>query len=258
MENKQNDYALFLAMLTSPAFIVQNGKVTQVNNQAKQMVIYPGDDIAPMLKDNPTLLETMDESTVSFTLTIEIFRCNAIITKLSDGFLFTIDDQVSSEVKALFLMVKQLRPSFARLQSLGLKHKELVPPDIRREMFRINRIFVNATNARRYSFKDAQFMQERDLCSVVDCTLEECAALLKEGGIELKYTIPKEAIHTLCDNLMIEQAVYNLICNAAQYADEGEAIEVELSRNDNIAQLTVARISPAPFVQICSAALLMS
>lgn len=249
MENKQNDYALFLTMLNSPAFIVQNGKVTYVNSQADQMAIIPGDPIAPMLKDDPNILETMEETSISFTLTVEIFRCAATITKLSDGFLFTVTDHVSDEVKALFLVLQQLYPSFARIEATVSDHPEVIPSNIRREFYRIKRIFMNIKNARRYSFKDAHFLQVRDFCSVIDCTLEECAEVLKEAGIELKYKIPKEPIEGMCDNLMLEQAVYNLICNAVQYSDKGEPVEVELTRNGGFVQLTVTshskELSPA-------------
>ena len=208
MNNKYNDHALLLELLPYPAFIAQDGKITHCNNYARQMVITPGDEIAPMLGENLEQFNTLQDGSINMDLTVDVFTCPAVITKLSEGHLFTMPGNVTPELKGMCQLSTHLRLHISRLFSFVQQHGDAVDDDVHRELHRINRIFNNVFNARAFAEKDNCYLQERDLRSIVGAVLDECVALLDEADIELKHDLFPDPIYTVCDVQMIKQALY--------------------------------------------------
>ncbi len=241
MENINNDYLLLLEMISSPAFIVQGDVIIHCNRGARQMVINPGDEIAPLLGDNLKAFKEFEGGCLSVPLTLDVFTRPANITKLSDAYLFSVEEAyVPTELKAMSLLSDKLRVPVSGLLMYARQNKETMREDIYRELYRITRMINNIANARQYASDDGTFHQERDLCSVVEEILEECATLLSEADITLKYELPAKPIYTVCDNQMLRQAIYNMIDNAVHNCPADEPIEVTLSQCDRFARLTVA------------------
>ena len=241
MKNRHEDYKIMLELINAPAFVVCGETIVKANSLANALMIYDDAPIAPLLGKHYEQFMAFRASSMRLELQLEPFTRRATITSLSDGYLFTLDSEnVTAELKAMSAMSNQLSTSLTGLIAYAQRNKETMDTDLYREVCRINRMLNNIKNARLYAEEDDTFHHERNICSVVEEILEECAALLKEAGIPLRYELPAKAVYTLCDGEMLRQALYNLIDNAALHTPAGEGIEVTLSKSNNVVCITVA------------------
>ncbi len=77
------------------------------------------------------------------------------------------------------------------------------------------------------------------LAEVLERTVETARALMDEHQHSLTLTLPPETVHLEADPARIEQAVLNLLTNAAKYTDAGGAVTVSAAREGDLAVIRV-------------------
>lgn len=83
-----------------------------------------------------------------------------------------------------------------------------------------------------------------DLCGLVADTVELFGPVIEDAGQTLKITLPKDPLILPSHELLLRQALGNLLFNASRYAGEGAVVEVELSASPEVVELVVADSGP--------------
>lgn len=235
-----SDYSQMLNMIPAPAFTVQNGVIACCNLQAQQLLIEPGKPVHPLLVTGAEDYAALTSGCLYLDVKLRDTVWGANITRLSEQDLFCLEQTgVTPELKAMSLLCSQLRIPFANLMLSTTRSPEGASGEILRELDRITRIFNNVSNAHRFVLDDGYYRQERNICSVLEELLHECAELLQQAQIKLNYTLPKRDIFTVLDHQMLRQAVYNLLDNAARNTAPGGQIDAALTANGTNLRLSV-------------------
>ena len=85
---------------------------------------------------------------------------------------------------------------------------------------------------------------ELDLNALVADTAELFGPVLEDAGQTLKVTLPDEPLVLPAHELLLRQALGNLLFNASRYAGEGASVEVSLSAAPDLVELVVADSGP--------------
>lgn len=234
------DYNQMINIIPDPAFIVQNGSVVCCNQAAAQLLLEPGTAVAPMLKTGAEEYAQFSYGQLYLDLTIQGVTWGASITKLSEGDLFCLEQVgVTPELKAMSLLCSQLRIPLSDLTITATKSAANPSGELLQGLDRINCILCNVSNAHRFELDDGSHRQARNICSVLNELLQECRDLLAQANINLVYELPSNDIFTEIDMQMLQQAMYNLLSNAAKHTKPGGTINVTLIRQEKQLLLTV-------------------
>lgn len=234
METQNKDLPL-LELLLRPAFYVEQGKITLVNQAAGAYLLSPGDEIAPLLATGCDEYASFTEGCLYLSLSIGSQTVDATIISTGKQQLFVLEqDTALAELRALALAARELRnPLTGMLSTAG----QLLPPQadpvqvaqFNRRTHQIMRIVSNMSDAVYYCESTAGRMEYVQICAFLEELLHKGREQLLQANIHLDYHLPGKPIYTLADTEKLERSVYNLISNAAKHTAPGGHIDVQLS-----------------------------
>ena len=110
----------------------------------------------------------------------------------------------------------------------------------RRQTDQLGRIVDDLLDVARITHGRVPLRKERvALAEILRRTVDGARALMDERGHSLTLTVPAEAIHLEADAARVEQAVANLLTNAAKYTDPGGTVTVTAERDGEDAVVRV-------------------
>ena len=237
-----------LEMIDRPAFVVQNGIITDYNQIAKNRQIALGTPIAELLQAHADAYGNYQGGILYLTLHIGYISCGATVIRQEDGDVFLMDrDADQAQLQALALAAQQLRVPlsnvmtvadclFPELQEEPQKEKA---SQMYRALFQLMRLITNMADAERYTGLDAPTFENTELCSFFREITEKAHASLAQTKVSLQFSCPETPIFTIMDRERMERAVYNLISNAVKFSHPGDLVTVRLTKTGKRVSLTI-------------------
>ncbi|MBR6206036.1 MAG: HAMP domain-containing histidine kinase [Oscillospiraceae bacterium] len=114
------------------------------------------------------------------------------------------------------------------------------------ETHRLSRLVRSMLDVSSLSAKDPEIIRSQsfDLTDVICQTLLSLEKRILERDLDVDADLPEEPIHALGDRDAITQVVYNLLDNAAKFADPGTVIRISLWKRNDRAYVSVADRGP--------------
>lgn len=175
--------------------------------------------------------------------------CNDLGVVLDNG---RLDDEISKRDKAkdIFLasLSHELRNPLAPIKSsLELLKLRETTTDVREELESIEHQFDHLTKLLGDLLDVTRFTQSKieitphtmDLRKLVERSLKSSDALLRTSDITLHFTYPSTPLPVWADDMRLEQALTNLMSNAAKFTPSGGSIWVDLSKEAGYAIIKI-------------------
>ena len=241
MEQAQ-DIRSILDYMIQPGFLVTDNKITVVNEAAHALLLSPGMELLPMLKNGRQEYEEFTGGCLFLTLSHSDQALGATVTRHADGDLFVLErqPQENQELRALALAARELREP---LSNVLITAQALTPLAARQEdsrdqaarlnrgLIQLMRILNNMADANRYLTYSRQAVV--NLSAELSEIMEKAAALISHTGIRLIYSGLSDPVYTLADREQLERAVLNLLSNALKFTPkDGHILVSAVHRND--------------------------
>ena len=217
MEHKA-ERDMLLDTLMEPAFLVREGTIVQVNKAAADLLIRPGDLVAPLLHTGATEYAVFRQGNMYLTLDIGTERRSACVMRMGEEDFFRAEKEDRRELTALSLAASQLREPLTKAL---LSAERLYSPESGEDALRLNRglyqmlrILGNMADAA----SPASLMETVDISAAIGEIFGKAADLLERSGVELRYTPLGKPVYGLADPQQLERAILNILSNAAKYA----------------------------------------
>ncbi|MDB5238518.1 MAG: luxQ 1 [Candidatus Kaiserbacteria bacterium] len=175
--------------------------------------------------------------------------CNHLGLLLDNAHLY---EEISRKDRAkdLFLasLSHELRNPLAPIKnSIELLKLKDVPEDIREEMETIEHQFDHMAKLLNDLLDVTRFTQDKieiaphavEMRRLVERALKSTDALLRTADITLHYTYSSSPVQVWADDTRIEQAITNLMSNAAKYTPSGGSIWVDIEREGDSAVIKI-------------------
>ncbi|MBQ9929230.1 MAG: HAMP domain-containing histidine kinase [Oscillospiraceae bacterium] len=260
------DIVMMLEQISDPAFLVQDGIITQVNPSAQRVLIETGSDIASLLATGTQEYADFRGGYLALTLKLGTQLCNASVTRLENCDLFVLNhEQDQAELQSMALAAQELRSPLSSVLAVAEQLFPLIGAQndqkaldnvaqINRGLFQMLRIIGNMSDAYQYSQDSSSRFETRDVCRIMDELFSGLMPLTEHINIRLHYDGPQKPEFCLVDVEKLERAVYNIVSNALKFTPAGGTIEARLTRRRNMLYLTVENtgtnasgLSPASF-----------
>lgn len=242
--------AEMLEQILHPAFLVKDGIVVYVNATAAQRYIQTDTSISSLICVGAEEYHGFTSGRLSVALNIENYKCPATVTNIEGHHLFILDsDYDSPELQAFALAAQNLREPLSNIMATT---QQLMDSDcmqdektstqissIRQGLHQLLRIVGNMSDSGRLSKDSAYAMEHWDAIWLFDEMLQKAAALLRQAGRKLEYSVPNISVTTAIDAELLERAVLNLISNASKYSPQGCSVQSTLSYSNNKLIFTV-------------------
>lgn len=234
MDTHINDIPM-LELFQRPAFYVEQGIITQVNQAASAYLLRPGEAITPLLDSGNEEYLLFTEGCLYLTLRLADQKVDATIIAMDDRHLFVLEqDTALAELQALALAARELRNPLTGLLSIA---EQLIPAQAdtprlaqyHRRTHQIMRIISNMSDAVYYCQSVPGRQEYVQICGFLEELLSKTAEQLAQADIHLHYSLPATPIYTLADIEKVERAIYNLISNAAKHTVPGGRIHFTLT-----------------------------
>ena len=114
------------------------------------------------------------------------------------------------------------------------------------ETHRLSRLVRNMLDVSSLSARDPEVIRSQsfDLTDVICQTLLSLEKRILERELDVDADLPEEPIYALGDRDAITQVVYNLLDNAAKFADRGTVIRISLWKRNDRAYVSIADHGP--------------
>ncbi len=239
-----------LQLLPQPAFRVENGVISQVNQAASAYLIEAGQPFAPMIQSGGQEYAEFTGGTLYLTLWLGAQALGACVTRTENGEIVTLEQSAEvPQLQALALAAKELREPLNGMLSLAERMLPAVAKEgselesqaaqMNRRLYQMLRIVSNMSDAVNYAQAQPRQLESAEVCALAEEILEKVAAYAQQIGITLTYDLPRFPIFTLCDQEKLERAIYNLLSNAIKFATPETPVQVKLTRKSNRVYLSV-------------------
>jgi signal transduction histidine kinase len=248
---KQKDTLYVLNLITTPAFLVQEGHIAQLNTAAAQIMLEAGTSIEALLPDHLAELEGLQDGCIYLTLQHAEQMLGATAIPVNDGLLFVLSSEADqAELRALALTAAGMRFPLAEMSQSANNLKSVVEStgqsdalvplaQLNKQIYQLQRIIGNMSDAAQYATGRRGHFSVRDITALVAEYFDHAKTLLAHSNLKLNYQLPSESILGLIDADLLERAVYNMLSNAAKFSKEGDTIHAGLSRKGQRLQLWV-------------------
>lgn len=243
-QDKQN----LLEMMDRPAFIVQDGIITNCNQLAKNRQIATGMSISELFPEDQNPYQDYKGGILYLTLQIGWIRCGATVIRQNNSDIFLMDrDSEQAQLQALSLAAQQLRVPLSDVMTvadclfpeLQEDSQQKKASQMRLALFQLMRLISNMADAERYTGLNSPSYENTELCSFFREIIEKADSSLSKTSVRLHFTSPQTPIFTIIDRERMERAVYNLLSNAVKFSAPDDFVEITLSCHGKLACLTV-------------------
>lgn len=235
----QNHIATMLCLLPQPAFLVENGILSHVNEAAAGYFLQVGQPVAPMILYGSEEYADFSDGCLYLTLTLEGQNVGASVSRLENAHLFVLEQPSEvPQLQALALAAMELREPLSGILTLAdqmlpdlAKENEtlqLQTAQMNRRLYQMLRIVGNMSDAAEYAKSAKTPSYHLEICGFLKEILEKTAVLTEQTGISLAYELPSAPIFTLASEEKLERAVYNLLSNAIKFAPKGSTVQAKL------------------------------
>ena len=247
---QHSDLNTILQLMHQPAFRVENGVISQVNQAASAYLIESGQPFAPLILSGEQEYAEFTGGTLYLTLSLAGQSFGACVSRMESGDLVTLEQSAQMpQLQAMALAAKELREPLNGMLSLAEQMLPAVAAEgstlesqaaqMNRRLYQMLRIISNMSDAVSYAQAEPAQMESVEICALVEEILEKTAVNANQSGISLAYALPNGPIFTLADSEKLERAIYNLLSNAIKFATPETPVQVKLVRKNNRVYLSV-------------------
>ena len=250
MENTEETYAM-LHQIPSPAFLVRDGIICDANHGARQRQIFPDTPVRKLLLTGKEEYPQFQGGCLFLTLSLCGLPCSASVTRVGQLDLFVLEqDADQAELQSMALAAQALRGPLSNVMTIADQFFPLISTEeqprnqeyasrINRGLYQMLRIICNMSDAYRYGFDTTLTGEIRDITALVREQFQSTAPLVAHTGLELRFSLPNEAVFCLVDAQKMERAISNILSNAVKFAPRGGYIQASLMRKGRMLYLTV-------------------
>lgn len=236
-----------LAHFITPAFFVEGGVITQVNQAAQQQLIATGTQISALLATGQEEYGEFLDGCLYLSLKIQDQPRSTTVTKEGGRDLFLVEyEEMDRALQAYSLAARELREPLAGIMIASERLLRSLPEDsdplqqrqaafINQNLYKMLRILGNMSDASRFVQGSDVCLQYCNVTSVLDEIFQDVAANCEKSSIRFSYTCPKEEILGPIDQAKLERGVLNLISNAIKYTrSDGEVTASVVKRGKRL------------------------
>ena len=236
-----NNIDNFLEMIDRPAFFVQDGIITKLNQIAKNRYIKVGTEIARMLPPESPEYNSFTQGCLHLTVFIGRVPCRTTVIRYPEGDIFLLErDFDRIQLQTMALSAQQLRVPLSNIMTLT---DELLPQLMKSEdettryqathitqgLFQLLRLIANMADAERYFNMIEPPTEVVNLPGLFNSIMEKAAVTLEEAGMKLVYTPYDKRKFGFADREKLERAVLNMLSNAAKFSPKDSVIEASVN-----------------------------
>lgn len=238
-----------LDLMTYPAFCVENGIITQVNEAARKRTLAVGSSVSGMLVTGVQEYADLQDGCLHLTLSISGIPCGASVKRIEGRDIFWLEqDESQSELQVLALAAQELRQPLTSIMTAAdnILPEQASPAEqeqlarIYRGLLQMQRMVSNMSDAYRYCQDTAKRQETRNISGIFDEIFTSVAPLVQQAGLQLSYTGLNDAVYCLVDEEMLERAIHNILSNAIKFSPAGGVVDVKLTRKNHMLYLTVS------------------
>ena len=250
MENTEETYAM-LHQIPNPAFLVRDGIITQVNYSAQQRQIRPDTPVQGLLLTGQEEYAQFQDGCLYLMLSLFGLPCSASVTRAGRQDLFVLEQESDqAELQSMALAAQALRSPLSNVMAVADQLFPLINAEesqqnqdqiarINRGLYQMLRIVCNMSDAYRCGNDTLLQGEIRDITALVQEQFQAIASLVSHAGVNLRFSVPNEAVFCLVDAQKLERAISNILSNAIKFAPKGGAIHASLVRRGRMLFLTV-------------------
>ncbi len=243
MEQKP-DAAQMLEHIICPAFISQNGIITEANIPAVQCQIVAGSEVLPLLTSGQQEYMEFTTGRLCLTVCVQGLTYQASVVRNKDFDIFYLEsDYINPELRAFAVASQGLREPLSNAlihaDMLSSDSDTLLPPackqqlsELKRSLHQIHRTVCNMSDATNNRNGLLSNIENRDLCACVNEIMEKAQSLTAKAGMTLEYTPLTKTVYCLINHDTLERGILNLVSNAFKYSDEGTPVHARLDRGN--------------------------
>lgn len=248
---KQIDMSGMLELIPQPAFLVSQGVVALVNQDAKQMLIEQGISITTLLGEDASEYAAFTDGCLCLMLQICDCMVPAAVTRMDSMDLFVLESVADqAELKAMALTAMEFREPLSDIMTIkehlidvvDREHSadaELWIGQMNRRINQMHRMICNMADAVQYAGQTMPRMSCQNIGAVLDEVFERAGVLAERAGYRLTYQGLQEEVLGLIVADRLERSVYNILSNAMKNSAAGGSIEATVSRKGNKLYLSV-------------------
>lgn len=238
----------WILLLGRPAFAVQAGKITVLNEEAMDLGLMPGTPVEPLLASGQTEYEAFEEGCLYLPLDLDGTTAWASVQTMEDARLFLLERlEEERELKALALAAQNLRIPLSNVMTVadrllpqlsqrGDPKTEAQMAELNRGLCQLLRAVGNMSDA---GMPRSARLEGTELGSFLYDLAQRGGELLEASGVILEYKLPAKAVYAQVDRQLLERAVYNLLSNSAKYCKKGGKIGMRLEASGDLIRIVI-------------------
>lgn len=247
----ETNYSLdILDLMPYPAFLVENGTVSRVNNAALQTV-QVGQRIDTFITTGKQEYAQMPEGVLYLPLVFGEVTYGASVLRTPDYDIFLLDMELQdSQLQAVALAAQEMRKPLASLMTVSDRYfskrageasaeEENYIAQMNRSLYQMLRLVGNMADANRYQKSNTQQLQTCNITSISNELFDHIAILLKASGREFVCKRLEKLVFGMIDKEKFERAIHNLVSNAAKFSPEGSTITASLTQEKKHLYFTI-------------------
>lgn len=246
-----NNQTEILSLIMSPAFIVNDGVITECNDGALRLLFSAGEPIRSLLPAECDDYHNFRTGCLFLTLHHNEHRFGCTVVRVDKSDIFILDqDEDRRELKTLALTASNLRQPLSAMiatagnlfplieQSEDPKVKTQID-HMNRSLCQMHRMLCNMTDTIQYAEASDRPLICQNIVSVVDAIFQQAQLLAAHCGIDLQFTVPNEDIYCAIDEQLLERGIYNMVSNALKFSEQGSVVTAALFRRNNTLFISV-------------------
>ena len=252
---QHSDLNTMLQLMPQPAFRVEKGVISHINQAAAAYFIEVGQDFAPMIFCGAQEYAEFSSGKLYLTLSLAGQSLGACVSRMESGELVTLEPtEESPQLQTLALAAGKLKDRLSAVMCITQQmlptvatdgsERELQAAQLNQRLYQMMRILNNMSDTASYVHAQPSRMETVEICNFLEEILEKAAVSAQDNGISLAYELPRERIFTLVNTEKLERAVYNLLSNAIKFAAPETCVRAKLVCKNKRLYFSVSNTHP--------------